>query len=113
MFIVILIVLICSYLYEIDPSKPLVKDLCNIVVPRVANVWYNLGIQLFDEPQLSKLDEIDSTNSSDRRGGCIEMLRYWLQITPEATWDKLIHALRVPSLELLSMADDIEKEVKG
>ena len=41
------------------------------------------------------------------------MLKCWLKITPGATWDDLIHALRAPSLELLSVADDIEKEVKG
>ena len=54
-----------------------------------SNDWYEVGIQLFDNSQLPKLDEIRATYSSDRRGGCIEMLNYWLRITPEATWDNL------------------------
>ena len=41
------------------------------------------------------------------------MLRCWLEITPGATWDNLIKALTIPSLEMLSIADDVEKEVKG
>ena len=41
------------------------------------------------------------------------MLKCWLNITPGATWDNLILALRAPGLELLSIADDVEKEVKG
>ena len=89
------------------------KDLSNIVIPKVANDWYDIGIQLFNESQLPKLDEIRATFSNDRRGGCVEMLKYWLQITPGATWDNLIHALRAPGLQLITIADDVEKELKG
>ena len=97
----------------IDSPKPLLKDLSNIVIPKVANDWYDLGIQLFNESQLPKLDEIRATFSSDRRGGCVEMLKYWLKITPGATWNNLIYALRAPGLQLITIADDVEKEVKG
>ena len=89
------------------------KDLHNILIPKIANDWYEVGIQLFNNSQLPKLEEIRATYSSDRRGGCFEMLKYWLRITPEATWDNLIHALRQPGLELFSLADDVEKEVKS
>ena len=85
----------------------------NIVIPKVSKDWYELGIQLFNESQLSRLDEIHDTYLNDRRRGCIEMLKYWLKITPEATWDSLICALRAPGLECLSIADDVEKEVEG
>ena len=81
------------------------------MIPKVSNDWYDLGIQLFSEPQLSKLDEINTVYSNDPRRGCIEMLKYWLNITPGATWNSLIQALRAPGLELLSKADDVEKEV--
>ena len=89
------------------------RDLHNIIVPKVANDWYNLGIQLFNESQLPKLDGIRSIYSKDHQGGCIEMLKYWLKITPGATWDNVIHALRAPGLQLIAIADDVEKEVKG
>ena len=94
-------------------SKPLLKDLHNIVVPRVANKWYELGIQLLNESQLPRLDEIRATYSNEHRRGCVEMLKCWLSINPGASWDNLIRALRAPGLELLATADDIEKEVNG
>ena len=97
----------------IDPSKPVLKDLHNILIPKIANDWYEVGIQLFNNSQLPKLDEIRATYSSNHRQGCVEMLKYWLQITPEATWDNLIHVLREPGLELFSLADYVEKAVKS
>ena len=97
----------------IGSSKPLLKDLHNILIPNIANDWYEVGIQLFGNSQLPRLDEIRATYSNDRRGGCVEMLKYWLKITPDATWDDLIHTLREPGLELFSVADYVEKEAKG
>ena len=96
-----------------DTSKPVLQDLHNILIPEIANDWYEVSIQLFDNSQLPKLEEIRATHSNDRRGGCLEMLKYWLQITPEATWDDIVHALRKPGLKLYSLADNVEKEVKG
>jgi len=32
---------------------------------------------------------------------------------PEASWENLIQALKQPSLELLSIANEVEKEVKS
>jgi len=89
------------------------KDLHNILVPKVANKWYELGIQLFNEQQLPRLDQIRTIYSNDFQKGCIEMLGYWLKITPGATWNNLICALKAPGLMLLTIADDVEKEVKG
>ena len=109
----IIIVQIRTLLFNnIDSSRPILKDLHNILIPRIANDWYQVSIQLFSNAQLPKLDEICTTHATDRRRGCVEMLKYWLQIHPEGTWDNLIHALREPGLELFSLADDVEKEVQ-
>ena len=89
------------------------KDLSNVVIPKVANKWYELGIQLLNQPQLPKLDEIHKAYPNNLQRGCVEMLKYWLDITPGGTWDDLIHALRAPGLQLLTIADDVEKEVNG
>ena len=98
----------------LDLQKPLLKDLHNIVVPKVASKWYKIGVQLFNQSQLPRLNEIQSTYLSDHQGGCVEMFRFWLEITPEATWNNLIHAITAPGLELLSIADDIHrKKLKG
>ena len=87
--------------------------MCNIVAPKVSNKWYELGIQLFKQSQLPKLDAIQTSFTTENQRACIEMLKLWLEITPEATWDDVIHALRAPGLELLSTADSVEKEIKG
>ena len=104
---------ICYVVDVTDPSKPLLKDLHNIVIPKVANDWYELGIQLFSESQLARLNEFRTTYSNDHRAGCIQMLQYWLRFSPGATWDNLIDALRAPGLELSVVADEVEKELKS
>ena len=69
---------------------------------------------MFDDSQLPKLDEIRATHFYDLQEGCIAMVKYWLEITPEATctWDNLIYVLR-ERLELVAIAEDVEKKVKG
>ena len=89
------------------------KDISNIVIPKVAKKWHELGIQLLKQSQLPKLDEIQKAYPNDLQRCCVEMLKYWLTVTPEATWDNLIHALRAPGLEMLAIADEVEKEVEG
>ena len=106
-------VFLCDSSVIIDSSKPLLKDLSNIVIPKVASKWFELGIQLLNEQQLPKLDEIHKAYPNDLQRRCIELLKYWLEITPGATWDNLIHALRAPGLQLMTIADDVEKEIKG
>ena len=112
--------IICIYVFlhmitfvTIDSSRPLLRDLFNIVIPKVANKWYELGIQLLNQSQLPKLEEIQKAYPNNFQRCCFEMLKYWLDITPGASWDNLIRTLRVPSLELLAMADDVEKDFKG
>ena len=103
----------CIDNFVTDLSRPELRDLHNIVIPKVSNKWYYLGIQLLNNSQVPKLDEISATYSTDLQRGCVEMFKHWLNITPGATWDDIINALRAPSLLLLSVADDIEKKVKG
>ena len=97
----------------IDAFKPLLKDLSNIVIPKVASKWYELGIQLLNQSQLPKLEEIQKAYPNNLQRCCVDMLKCWLDITPGASWDNLICALRAPSLGVLTIADDVEKEVKG
>lgn len=98
----------------LDLQKPLLKDLHNIVVPKVASKWHEVGVQLLNQSQLPRLNEIRGTYLSDPQGGCAEMFRIWLEITPGATWNDLIYAITAPGLELLSIADDIHRrKLKG
>ena len=94
---------------------PTLGDLHNTVIPKVADKWYKLGIQLLDSSQLINLDKVRLTYSNDSQKACVEMIKYWLKNTSDATWDSLIHALRAPGLELLAIAEDVVKQrkVKG
>lgn len=94
---------------------PTLSDLHSIVIPKVTNKWYKLGLQLLDSSQEIDLDKIRLTYSNDSQKACVEMVKYWLKNTSDATWDSLIHALRTPGLELLATADDVVKQrkVKG
>ena len=73
--------------------------------------WYELGIQLLNEGQESRLDSIKSDNGSDSKKCCIQMFWYWLESHPEATWQDLLESLRSPALELHNTAATIEAKI--
>jgi len=96
-----------------DFLTPTLRDLQNIVIPRVAHRWHELGIQLLDPSQEKDLDKIQLAYSNDFQQGCVEMVKYWLTNTSDATWDSLIYALKTPGLGLLAIVDDVEVKIKG
>ena len=94
-------------------SKPVEKDLHNFVVCEVGEKWYELGIQLLQTGQESKLRLIKTNYRSDVKRCCIEMFSYWLRSHPEASWDQLVKALQKPALELNYLAESIQKKFAG
>jgi len=54
-----------SFVNKIDSLKTTLKELHNFIIPKVANKWYELGIQLLNPSQILKLDEIQSSYSTD------------------------------------------------
>ena len=102
------------YLYTaIDHLKPRLKDLVNIVAPKVSAKWFELGIQLLDDSQLPKLEEILAVHTKNYDRGCIEMLKYWLHVDKEATWGKIIEALKAPGLQIPTVSQNVNEEAKG
>ena len=93
-------------------SKPTKKKLLDHVVARVTPLWYDLGIALFNEDQELNLDIIKS-NYTVKKTCCKEMFWHWLSTDTSASWQKLIQALRSPSVELFVVADDLEKMLIG
>ena len=79
----------------------------------VASNWYELGAMLLEEEQESQLKLIQSTYGSDVKKCCLDMLRYWTDTHPEATWHQLVTALRSPGVDLAAVASDIEKNFTG
>ena len=93
-------------------SKPTKNKIIDHVVPHVTPHWYDLGIKLLREEQESHLDVIKS-NYTDKKTCCKEMFWYWLSSNTDATWQKLIEALRSPAVELPVVAANIEKMLTG
>ena len=92
-------------------DKPTMKNLSNSVVPKVGLKWYMLGFQLLDQQYVATLRTIkaDRKNPED---SCIEMFDEWLTTDGDATWNKLIDALKSPIVNLNSLANQLQKMLK-
>ena len=89
-------------------SKPKVKVLQKAkVISAIGPKWYELGIALLDDDQLTQLKTIKSNNIEVNRC-CIEMLMYWLDTHSNATWNDLVEALKTPGVELNNVATMVE-----
>ena len=64
------------------------KHLLDFVAPRIAAVWYNVGLRLDLEPHV--LDEIE-TEKSDRPR---KMFNKWLQRSGDCSWQKVLDAVK-------------------
>ena len=81
------------------------------MIPKVASKWYELGIELYRDFDVPRLDIIQKQHPTNFTEGCKEMLTTWLGTHEDTTWDTLIKALKAPSLQLNAVALDIKKEV--
>ena len=94
-------------------SRPYTRDLHNHVIPHVGDKWYELGIQLLDANQESKLRSIRANHVHDVKKCCSEMFDYWLETHPDGSWDQLVRALRQPAVELNNLAHSIGSRFTG
>ena len=75
-------------------------------------MWYVLGIKLYKESDVPKLETFKKNHLNDNAAACTEMLNFWLQAYGDAaTWHKLIKALEAPGLQMGATAREIEKEM--
>ena len=94
-------------------SKPTKEKLLDHVVPHVTLRWYDLGVKLLKEEQELQLDVIEGNYADDKKECCKKMFWYWISTNTDASWQKLIEALRSPAVELPVVAADIEKMITG
>ena len=71
-----------------------------------ASNWHSLGLQLLD---INQLDIIQKNYPTDTERCCTEMLKYWLNVDTEASWDKLINALE--QIGQNSLAQKIKQDI--
>ena len=88
---------------------PTLQHLNAYVRPLIADVWYDLGIQLFDSKDVSELDTIKTNNSSDSKAACTEMFSLWLQKNPSTSWNSLISTIKGPGVDKHDVANKIEQ----
>ena len=77
------------------------------VIPSVATEWYQLGVLLLDANRENELNIIETDTKNDAKTCCRKMFSKWLNIDEQASWDKLIRALRY--IQLNNVASDIEQ----
>ena len=86
-------------------DRPLLRDLYRYVMKQAAHKWKDLGIELMEDHY--KIHMIAANHPHDDVRCFKEVLQRWLEISPDASWNQLIRALR--SVELVSFADQLEK----
>ena len=76
------------------------------VIPSVAAKWYQLGVLLLDSNCENELNtiEADTIARNDAETCCRKMFSRWLNTDEQASWDKLIRALR--HIQLNNVASD-------
>ena len=82
------------------------------MIPKVASVWYELGIELYKESDVPKLETFKKNYLNDNAAACTEMFNFWLQAYGDAaTWHKLIEALEAPGLQMDATTHKIKREL--
>ena len=87
-------------------DRPALKLLNKHVRKGVASKWHDLGLELLEQEDEEKLNEIKINNPSDVGERCKEMFQLWLRKCADATWNQLIQALK--EVELNNVATTIE-----
>ena len=105
-------IIICISCYDLDKkscsSRPSLKDLVNRVSPDVVAIkWYELGLELLEQKHEHELEIIGKDARDDAKISCRKMFKRWLEIDEEASWEKVIQALRI--IELDNVASGIEE----
>ena len=81
------------------------------MIPHAATKWYELGLELLERKYQTELDIIEVDTRNDVLTCCRKMFQKWLNTDEQASWDKVIKALRI--FRLNDVASDIEKLLQG
>ena len=92
-------------------KKPTIRQLQKFVIQKVTSKYYELGIELYKDSHVNHLDAIKKASATDLTSGCTDMFQFWLQTYENATWDRLIRALKAPGLQQNANALCIMREV--
>ena len=85
------------------------KSLNRHVVKHAAHKWRDLVVQLLQSNQVVMMMDIASNHPHDAVRCCKEVFFKWLDPSEDASWHKLIRALRSPTIQLNYLADQLEQ----
>jgi len=91
----------------------LLKDLCEHVVPVIADKWKDIGVQLLDSSILEQrvLEVIAADHPHSVEDCCKRMFDKWLSTQGKASWNHVIRAIQ--NIGLCYQASQLEKKLKG
>ena len=101
-----------KYIVCTENDRPTLQYLSKHVVRQAAHKWRNLGEQLLNDNQRIMLKVIEADHPHNVVSCCKHALETWLKSTPDASWNQLISALRSPTVQLDSLADELEKMMR-
>ena len=85
--------LIINHAY-LGTDKPTLKLFNKYVRSIITPYWRDLGVQLLQDKNASKLKIIERNYVHDMEACCGEMFEFWLEVDEGASWNKLISALK-------------------
>ena len=88
-------------------DRPALKYLNCYVVEKVASKWKDLGELLGLDYQI--INSIERDYPLDGVSCCRVVFKIWFDNTQDASWNQLISALRSPTIQLDSLADELEQ----
>ena len=77
----------------IGTDRPAPRLLNRYVRKDIASKWEDLGVELLDDEQQPML-KIIAENKLDVQCCCTELFTHWLSVDVNASWNKLIKALK-------------------
>ena len=74
---------------------------------RIAPYWFEVGIELLQNKYYLNL--VETQHRDNKEQCCMQMLKYWLMVDDEASWNKLIDALQ--SVHLNAVAARVKRDI--
>ena len=79
------------YTLPVGSDRPKLKDLYKHATPCYAAHWEDIGVYL--DIELGRLNIIKADHPGDTSGCCKDLWKKWLELDPDATWEKLFTAI--------------------
>ena len=91
----------------VGTDRPTLRYLYRHVKADITNKWYEIGVELFDDGDVTILNTVKDNYPKDADKCTVEMLSLWLARKPKASWDQLLAALKESHIKLDYLASKV------